>query len=443
MEFLTRKVRLIILLFLILSFCVATPLILFYTAGYRYDFSKGEVKQTGVLSVDASPEDMNVFLNNVKIKNKMPIYLPNRAPGTYKIKLAKDGYKDWEKDITIESKKTTYIKEVTLFKEAEPVKILIDNKNPIQNIFISPSGNYILILSGEINKIIEITLYDTNSKKNNTIFRNIQTNWPKISWSPFDDYVLILTEKNLENEVQLFDPANPGLTIIKNFSTPIINWYWQKNSFTPAIYLQEKNSIILLNNNGQQTIDNNIGNVWYNDGQNNWIYDQEKQCLSYFGSTANERKCLINLPEKITKIIEADPNRLIAQTETGLISTSLENNIIKEIKKINASNFIFNRETQEWLVWSDFELWTIYINGTVTLLNRTGEKVKFVIPLDNYGLLLLASENKISGFNPGYYVTHDLLNNAKLNSVGTNIKNKKIFFFGEFNQEKGIFELNY
>ena len=95
------------------------------------------------------------------------------------------------------------------------------------------------------------------------------------------------------------------------------------------------------------------------------------------------------------------------------------------------------------LEWSPWELWTIYPNGATALLNRTSDKINFVIPLDKYGLLLLASENKITGFNPGYYVTHELFSNGKIDSIGADITNRKIYFLGEVGQKRGVWELEY
>ena len=95
-----------------------------YTAGYRYDWSNHKIMQTGVLSIDAEPTNVEVFLNDVRIEKSMPIRLPNRAPGTYKLVMKKSGYREWSKDIIIESRKTTYVRDITLFKMDIPEQIL-------------------------------------------------------------------------------------------------------------------------------------------------------------------------------------------------------------------------------------------------------------------------------------------------------------------------------
>ena len=103
----------------------------------------------------------------------------------------------------------------------------------------------------------------------------------------------------------------------------------------------------------------------------------------------------------------------------------------------------FNNKTQEWLTWSWWELWTIYDNGTTTLLNRTSEKIHTTLPLDNHGVLLLASDKKMTGFNPGYYTSDELFNNGTINTIGANTEQRKIYFLGQVGQTQGLFELEY
>lgn len=366
MSFLTRKVRFCIMCTLIAAFFIIAPIVLFYTAGFRYDFTQGRIKETGVLNIDALPNDSEVYLNNVKLNKKLPIYLPNRAPGTYHIKISKTEYKTWEKDITIESKKTTYIKNVILFKEALPIQILENYKKQILSTSPAPSGAYLFIISKEnINdNIYEIDLLDTANKTLNSVLRAKLDEPPSINWASADDYAIIKTKISKTNHEQIIDAKNPG-------ATP------------------------------------------------NYLF-----------------------PEDINIIEAADQYKIIRNNDS-LTVARIENGEVKENKILSTPNTLYNQQTKEWLAWSPWELWTIYPDGNAVLLNRTSDKMNFVVPLDKYGLLLLASETKIAGFNPGYYVTHELFSGGKIESVCANITNRKIFFFGEVAGKRGVFELDY
>ena len=161
--FLTRKIRLTIMGLLFVLFFIISPLVIMYTAGYRWDSESNEIKETGVLSVNIKPENSEVFLNDIKIQKNLPLYLPNRAPGTYRIKLTLPGYKTWEKDIEIESKKTTYIKNITLFKDSLPTKVFETEDIQINALYSSNTGRYILLISKE-NNIYEMDIFDTQNQ---------------------------------------------------------------------------------------------------------------------------------------------------------------------------------------------------------------------------------------------------------------------------------------
>lgn len=403
MPILTRKVRVALMCSLIALFFVAAPLILLYTAGFRYSFSEHKIKRTGVLNIDAKPTDMEVALNGVRQKNKLPLYLPNRAPGTYKIILSKPGYKQWEKDVVIASNQTTYIKDVTLFKNALPVQILEERGAPLSVVF-SPTAKYALLVSQDKNNknIYEVDLYNMATNLINPIFRSRLNEQPIISWSPFAEFAAILTKRDESHNAQIFDANNPETAPLYSFKTPITNYKWLKDSPGPALYARSNNTVYLLN--------------------------------------SMEKKKAPNID---LNIVDNAAEYSITRVENNLEVTQIENNTNKETKTLSTPNTIFNAQTKEWLAWSPWELWTIYPNGTAALLNRTSDKINFVVPLDEHGLLLLASENKITGFNPGYYVTHELFSNGKIESIGADITNRKIYFLGEVGERRGLWELEY
>lgn len=399
---LTRKIRVIIMCLLIAAFLIAAPLILLYTAGFRYSFSERRVKQTGVLNIDAKPTDMEVMLNSVKQKNKLPLYLPNRAPGTYKIMLSKPGYKSWEKDIVIASNQTTYIKDVTLFKESLPTQILQERGAPLSIVF-SPTAKYALLISQDKNNqnIYEVDLYNPTTELINPIFRSHLNEQPTISWSPFSEFATILTKRDKEYQAQIFDANNPETAPVYSFKTPIENFKWVKDSLGPALYLRAENTTCLIN-----------------------LMEKKKTAVDF-------------------DVIDASQEYSIARANGNLQVTQLKDSAIQETKTLLTPNILYNAQTKEWLAWSPWELWTIYPDGATALLNRTSDKINFVFPLDEHGLLLLASENKITGFNPGYYVTHELFSNGKIESIGADIVNRKIYFLGEVGQKRGVWELEY
>ncbi len=437
---LTHKIRLAIMITLIVLFFIISPLVIMYTAGYRWDNVNKEIKQTGVLSIDIEPEEAEVFLNDTKINKRLPIYLPNLTPGSYKIKLALSGYKTWEKDIEIASKKTTYINNITLFKESLPDSLNPTKINNIDEIFFSADGNYALVL--DMSKdIYEIYFVDIIKNETELITRSSTTIKPKISWSPFANFFTIQL-KNKEKEI-IYVYNGQNINQFKTYPFPIINSFeWSRNDSVPTIFLQSKDVIYLLSTLEKKTFTSSSAKIWHVDYFDNlWTYDESKKIIS-----KNKNSKLLSsysTNENIDKIIDANEYRLLNKIDNNTLVMKFNDEQIYEKNNLPVDNFFYNWDSKEWLVWSHWELWSVYNDGSSALLNRTSEKINFVRPMDKYGLLLTASENKLISFNPGYYVSHDLFANGKIENLSVNMDERKIFFLGEVAGKRDLFELEY
>lgn len=439
---LTRPIRRAIMIFLIINFFLISPATILYTAGYRYDWKTGQIKQTGVISIDAEPRDAQVFLNNVQIKNRMPIRLTNRAPGTYRLKIEMPGYKNWEKDITVESKQTTYIKDVTLFKEALPIQIFDKTADNISQIYPSPNGKYSMILV-EKNGIYEVDLVENGNDTHTSILRTKTDLKPDIAWSPFENFVLVKNEYDNKIEINIFNASNPdiGKTYTYPASNTTISYQWQKNTIIPSLYLKRGATISQITTNAERVIKYlPQADLWFvDDKENFWIYNQTDKKIS---QTDNET-ISITLTEATTKIIDINENRAILQTANKMQIVDIKD--IKNPKTVSlfTQSLQYNQTVREWLTWSNSELWTIYEDGGTNLLNRTSEQIKFIRPLDEQGNFLIATPNSILAFNPGYYVTHELFSSGSIEQITANKKTRKLYFLGRVGNREGLFELEY
>lgn len=438
---LTKKIRLAIMLSLFACFFIIAPLLILYTTGYRFDFSKKQFFQTGVISIDILPRDAEVYLNGVRINKKSPIRLPNYAPGNYTIKFSKTGYQDWQKEIVVESKKTTYLKNITLFKNDLPVLITQNEKNIKQAIF-SSDGRYALLTIQEnetetSTQIYEIVFWDLNNKTSNTILRVNSLSIPEINWSPYNNFAFIKNQEISTNFViNLFNPNSPNQLQTFNFSK-INNWQWSKNSYQPQIYFDDGKTVKLLTTNLRE-LGLASSSLWYvTEDDKIWFFNNENEQLQQ----AENFKYSLKNTETIKKIIEINQEKIILQGDNNsfIIDRKTEN----KIYTLPTQNFYYNIATKEWLSWSLWELWTIYQETEPALLTRTSEGIEEVTPLDQYGVLLVRSENNLRAFNPGYYINHNLLTSAEIKKVTVNPNLRKIYFWGKVGQLQGIFELNY
>jgi len=444
---LTRRVRRSLMIFLIMIFFIISPLIIFYTAGYRYDFATQQIKETGVISIDVKPQDAIIFLNNVEIKKKSPIRLPNRAPGTYHLIISSPGYQTWEKDITVESKQTTYIRGIVLFKESLPIDLLDFNKENITSAKISPFGDYAFI-SKKIDNLYETFLYNLKTYTLTSITRSPEYSQlpPEFDWSPYESYGLIKTIKDNNILFQIVNPAKPQT--IETVELPIIvnqiQYQWNPATIAEKILFRDDHNIYGIFNGEKKIILNypELSAIWYVDKNLLlWQFNPNEKNIENIGS--NGKIFAFAVEKNITQIIDANVERIIVKSVDDNIAIIPINNKEENRQIINAQSFFYNITKDEWLVWSPWELWAIYADGNANILQRESKNINFAGSLDTYGVILLLADNTIFGFNPGYYVTHQLTKSNEIVDAQVNIQSRKIYFIGTVGTKRGLFELDY
>lgn len=315
------------MVFLITAFFVAAPLIIAYTAGYRYNWQTNQIEQTGVISIDVEPRDVEIIINGIHLEKRSPLRLTDRAPGSYRLEIKKTGFKTWQKDITVVSKQTTYIKNISLFPNALPIRLSTSSTDPLD------------ALTG------------------------------------------------------IYSPTSSST-------------------------------------------------VEYTDNQNViWQYRSSTHSLS--NSTVPIESLILEAGTSLGRILNINAFRAIIATDRGIeiIPRRGQNAIARATlatDKIRLHPF-----TKEWLVWSPWEIWTIYEDGHTSLLNRQSEAISDVLTLDRHGVLLLVTDTALIAFNPGYYTSQALWRGGKVERAAVDIPAKKIIFLGTVGEQRGMYELTY
>lgn len=100
-----------------LSFAVSIAILLvglatiFWARGFKPDFKNGGIDRTGLIVINSIPTGAQVYLND-KLTSATNASIPYLDPGIYKVKIQKDGYSIWEKDIEIKADLAFEIKAV-------------------------------------------------------------------------------------------------------------------------------------------------------------------------------------------------------------------------------------------------------------------------------------------------------------------------------------------
>ncbi|OIP97387.1 hypothetical protein COT69_00085 [candidate division WWE3 bacterium CG09_land_8_20_14_0_10_39_24] len=95
------KIKPLITVFLTMfGLSLLTVLVMLYSEGWRFN-AKGKVLQkTGMLAIRSTPEGAKVYLNG-KIATATNDTIPSLTPGTYEIKVEKEGFEVWTKSVEI------------------------------------------------------------------------------------------------------------------------------------------------------------------------------------------------------------------------------------------------------------------------------------------------------------------------------------------------------
>lgn len=122
-DFMSLKTRRIIYISLIIFFLIATPCVLLYSQGYSYDWQKNKLVATGGFYLKSYPTGAKIFIND-KQDNKTPRLISRLLPKDYKIKVVKDGFYPWQKNLKIESRLVIEARNILLVPEKPKVKIV-------------------------------------------------------------------------------------------------------------------------------------------------------------------------------------------------------------------------------------------------------------------------------------------------------------------------------
>lgn len=125
--------------------------VVYYARGYRFDRTTKNLQATGVLRAASTPAGARVFLDGELLTATDDIV--NLKPGGYELKIVKEGFFDWVKEIIIEKEVVSSI-DAWLLPKAPSLRAL--TFSGVQNPVLSPDGRKIIYGTGIRNKEKEV-----------------------------------------------------------------------------------------------------------------------------------------------------------------------------------------------------------------------------------------------------------------------------------------------
>ncbi len=144
----TLTVRRLLYLSFTLIFIIIAPLLVLYTAGYRFNWYKKGWEKTGSLIIETIPKTVDIKINEQIFHHRStPLRLNHLLPNDYHIQISKDGYSSWEKTLTVYPGKATFAQDIYIFRQnttSHPIATsTIDHwtYNPKLNIIVFQTNN--------------------------------------------------------------------------------------------------------------------------------------------------------------------------------------------------------------------------------------------------------------------------------------------------------------
>lgn len=227
-----KKFKWVTSLLTILILLGATTALFLYASGYRLQKNEQltvDLTQTGMINAKSIPEGANVYVDGV-LKGATNGQVAGVEPGTHNLKIVKNGFVTWSKDIEVFPELVTDITSV-LISQSPRLEPLTNTGSRVPTIsptltklaFFSKDGTapgvWVIPLSGEALSIFRSNPY--------VVLEDIPTNFyskgKSIEWAPDEDFLLV---EDAESRFFLVDLAKKTATLVEK--PEVIRTEWEK-----------------------------------------------------------------------------------------------------------------------------------------------------------------------------------------------------------------------
>lgn len=194
-----------------LFFVTSTTLIL-YAFGYRFSPSKGVFVYAGSVTIKATPQEVDVYINKQLMPNKKvsrinnSIHIDGIHPGEYQLEVKAAGFKSWSKNISVHSGVSTEFWNIVLAKDSY-AREDYDTPN-IGKFFISPRKNLAAFTQNDgpslLVKIFDPKTLEIKEAFNSQDYTFTDNAKENIEWSPQAHRIIIPTIKKETGEKTYF-----------------------------------------------------------------------------------------------------------------------------------------------------------------------------------------------------------------------------------------------
>jgi len=238
-----KKGNTILFFVLLLVFLVGGPFLIMYSQGYRFDVEKFMFLETGGIYIKAYPNDAFVSIDD-KYENKTAAFsrdllIQNLLPEEHNVKIEKDGFIKWEKNLLVEKKKVAEAKYIILFPNEIPFTKSIEG---VISFFKFPNDNRLLLIKEK-----GLTIFNQDNNEETIVLSEKQmiSNIKDVVFSKTGKKLIIINEKGSHYLVNT-DSKVISPSLIKNFNLKTKSISFDPNN-DAMVFFESNNQIYKIN----------------------------------------------------------------------------------------------------------------------------------------------------------------------------------------------------
>jgi len=445
--------RKIVVFLLMAMFLIAAPTVLIFASGYRYNWHKHKIEKTGMIHVSTEPSGASVTVDGEAVEEPTPVLIQNLLPEEYLVTVAMTGYLPWSKNLRVESGRTTFAKDLTMFSDGLPR--LLKSADFSVGAF-SDDGTEIAYLA-DSEEWTEISLYDFKTGDTVLLARFAKDKYDDVSLAFSADGSSLLFEGRPTGQtghnLVIYPIGDDGQGI------DIAPGLGGKTGLS-AVWSSDGSSIVVFGETGAFSVDTALGTIeplpagrairdaWYEDGVV-WLVREgdETDLLERIrpdGGAASEG--VIALPRKGYGFVGGNGRYLILTDGRagGGLMIDTDGNGLQELPHAKGLAWEYPDRTGRLILWNDFEI-IVVDPGTAetTLVTRIGTGIEncgwhpdgtYILYSDRSGITAVEMDSR-DRRNVYRLVGFDSVTAMEIDREASVLR-----FMGAIGSQKGIFE---
>lgn len=403
-----KSVRRVLFYIFFSAFLILAPLLVLYTAGYRFSLKSGINLDVGSLSITTLPRRVSISLNGADTQERSPTVFQELTPGRYEVILSRTGYLPWRGKFEVAAGLTTYIQHAFLFRESHPIALLSELGPEDIAAVKDKKGMYTRTRKEEGGSVTEVLVYSSRPSSAKLV-ATIAGPALKAEWSLKGDYFFIKTPQTLHvfkstgEEIVLNAPESftVGEVVWDTADDTRLHVYPSADS-TSAITF----SVATGNSIEQRELtpqEERIGSV----GQSDFFLKQLFTSSVLTVARDGQEQELVNLPRSNYKLASVHAPYLVLKDSQGdlyLVNTSTLRVTVVPAKQ---GLIAWNPELGQMTYTNDIELNILTLQQEQQdIVLRSAEPIRSLLWHPNGQRIIFATSQKVEAIDAYQYAIH-------------------------------------